>query len=319
MKKIGKNIVLGNKGLSLIELMISGGILSAIVLVTLDVSKNITKEIVNVGERSDVVLDYAGVFKIVNDDVLNSVPSFNYLKSIKINNQSIDFWTLWDQNNGSRAIEIKQSKSCFSLLAIDISKTIDINTGTMSRLQTLLPNPAFFYNSRSTMSDPLVYNSTKLKQLLKDNNLDSKDQLLKISGMMPEYDNAGFYKDYGMILKVDSNGNPIPNPNIIPAYSPPTNCNFVLNSVDKFLKCLPSPGGGVSNFYITPVNYITYCLQTVKDKKGLGLFRKKDNSESMIATNLKSIKLSRSLSSNPIINIEINFCDITDQTAVCKK
>ncbi|NOT80617.1 MAG: prepilin-type N-terminal cleavage/methylation domain-containing protein [Bacteriovoracaceae bacterium] len=317
MKKTKKHTFLGRKGFSLMELMITTGIFSAIVLVTLDVSKNITKEITNINERADVVLDYAGVFKIVNDDVLNSVPSFNYLNSTKQQNQGNDFWTVWDQDSGARSLTIKKDQSCFSVLVIDISKTIDINNGTFTRLQTLLPNPSYFYKPRTSMSDPLIYDSTKLKQLLEDNNLNFEDQLLKISGMMPVYSNGGYYKDYGIILKVDSNGNPIPNANIIPTYSPPTSCNGVLSSVDKFLRCLPTPSGGVSNFYITPVEYISYCLRKNNDKKGLELYRKKDNSENLIATNLKSIKLVRSISSNPIINIEINFCEPNDNSGVC--
>lgn len=317
MKKHPVSFLVNQRGINLLELVIGAALVSGIVLITSDLSKNISAELVKVDERTDVILDQAGVSRSITDDILSSVPSYNYLKTPGTS-QSQDFWTMWEEDSGERTLEIKENNSCFSVLAIDNSKYIDTTTGLLARKKTLLAAPAFFYKPRTSMSSPLVFDGSKLDQLLKDNKLDTKGQMLRLSGMMPIYDLGGYYKDYGIILKIDADGKYVEDNSIVPTYSPPTTCTGTDTKLDDFLRCLPSPGGGAVNLYITPVNYITYCLRKGgKQYNGFGLHRKKNDQESLIATKMKSIKLQRSKSSNPIINIQLGFCRINDKDPIC--
>jgi len=308
-----------SRGVSLLELMIGGALVGGIVMITVSLSKSMTEEIAKVDERADVVMDQAGVTKSISDDVLNSVPAYNFLKSqTATTNQGDDFWTMWVQSDTPKTLKIDANGKCLSILSLDNSKIYDLTAGTVTQKKTLLATPSYFYNPRTSMTSPLVFDSAKLNNLLIANKLNISGQLFKLSGMMPVHDTAGFYKDYGIILKLNASGRYVEDTTSVATYSAPTTCTSTTTSLDNFLRCLPSPGGGTVNLYITPVLSIKYCLKTGNGQtKGFDLYRTKNGRETLVGNRLKSVELLRTKLSNPIININLAFCQINDKSSAC--
>lgn len=299
--------------------MIGGALVSGIVMITVNLSKSMTEEISKVDERADVVMDQAAVTRSISDDVLNAVPAYNFLKSqTATSSQGNDFWTMWIQNDTPKTLKIDANGRCLSLLSLDNSKIYDLVAGTVTQKKTLLATPSYFYNPRTSMSSPLVFNGDKLNNLLRDNKLNISGQLFKLSGMMPVYDNGGFYKDYGIILKLNASGRYVEDTASVATYSAPTACSSTTTSLDNFLRCLPSPGGGTVNIYISPVLSIKYCLKTGNGQtKGFDLYRTKNGRETLVGNRVKSVELLRTKSSNPIININLAFCQVNDRSLAC--
>jgi hypothetical protein len=305
---------LNSKGISLVELMITAGLASGIILITLNLSQKVSEEILNSEERADILLDETGVNKILNEDAMSSVPSFGFLKSAdKTSAQGDDFWTIWQSDSViERSLEIDNADECLSMLVVDRSRVLI--DGELSIKQTLVASPAYFFNTRKKMTDPVVYSSGKLEDLLSLNHLNVEGQFMKLSAMMPVYAlssmTMGHYQDYGVIVKLKSSKAVVVES--VPQYSSPLatsvpTCSHSNTNIETFLRCLPSPGGGTINFYITPVQSINYCFKKTVGRYGFDLYRSVNSVEHLIGSHLASVKLTR-LHTSPIINININFC-----------
>jgi len=305
-----------SQGFSLIEVLITSALVSGIVLLCFTVSKNINTELQKVEIKNEIVLDQAGVLKTVNDDLLGSAPSFNFINSRTDSNQSLDFWTIWDTDNGARSLKLQAHKDCLTFLSFESTRKIDLATGLITRPRTILANPDSFYKPH-IVGNPLVFEGAKVNQFLSNNSLNIPDHYLKLSVMMPIHDNLGFYQDYGIILKLKSNGEYIENTSDVPVYPAPSTCTNTSSDLDEFLRCLPSPGGGAVFIYISPVDKITYCLRTIQTSPGFALFRKRNNHEIQIGSRLKSIELKRNSSANVITNVEVLFCAKNSTTTSC--
>jgi type II secretory pathway pseudopilin PulG len=322
-----------NAGFTIVELVIATAMVSGIVLLAFQFQKNVKTQLVNIGEQTDVIFDQAGAIRAISDDVSFSDPSFNYVNN-SLGSQESDFFTITENDTSERVLELKSvsSSSCIKFFSVDKTKTLNSVTGVIFRKNTLLVSPSYFYNPRVIMTAPLVYVSTKLPSLLTTNNLLVPGQYIKVAGMSPVLTSGGgmnFYRDYSMLFKVNSsNGLDIQTSaaSPVPFYSNPTGnavsgkCTNNNSSFDMFLRCLPTPGGGATNFYVIPVVPITYCLKAHgAGERGYQLYRKKGSTDLLIASGVEYLKLTRKKSSSPIIDIDLKFCSVTMASGICKK
>jgi len=135
--------------------------------------------------------------------------------------------------------------------------------------------------------------------------------------MVPLYDSHDFYKDYSLLMQIDSNGYFKENYSLVKTYPPPSDCADTDRNLDNFLRCLPSPGGGVTNVFFTPVQVIKYCTLKEARQKGLILTRSKNDSENHIASNLKYVRFIRPNATSPLITIDFAQCKPNDLSAEC--
>ena len=316
-------------GLSLVELLIGSAMVSGIVLVTYSLQKNVTTQLVNIGEQADIIFDQAGAIRAITEDLSFSDPSFNFVNSEFAANQRDDFWTVTDEDLGPRSIDLDLN-NCIKFFAIDKSKTLNTVTGKIDRKGTLLVRPSYFYNNRTLMTDPLVYNSSKISSLLNDNLLAISGQFIKISGMVPIFESGAsqnYYRDYSLLLQVGSGA----SVSVVPAsasaisfYRNPnpvgSGCTQNNADLDQFLRCLPTPGGGSTSFYVTPIIPITYCFTKSSNReRGYELFRKKGSRNILIASGVEYLKFTRKNSNNPIVNFDLKFCKLHASSGICKK
>lgn len=311
------------------EMVVAGSMLSGIVLITYTLQKNVQTQLVNIGEQTEIILDQAGAVRAINDDLSFSDPSFNYVNSgLGVTNQRDDFWTVTDADLGARTQELRTTSRCLNFFSVDKSKTLNTATGAIVRKNTLLVKPSYFYNNRTVMTAPLVYNSSKMPTLLNDNKLAIPDQYIKVSGMVPVFVSGtgnNYYRDYSLLLKVGTGGTTTvigPGSSPIPFYPNPMtgSCSSNNSNLDQFLRCLPTPGGGSTSFFVTPIVPISYCLKrSTSGDRGYQLYRKKGTTNILIASGVEYLKLTRLNSNNPIINIDLHFCSLHAQSGVCKK
>ena len=318
-----------HSGFTIVEVVIAAALVGGVVLLVFQFEKNVKTQLVNIGEQSDIIFDQAGALRAINDDLSFSDPSFNYVRNNLGNSQADDFFTITELDKGERVLELQSvsPSSCIKFFSIDKSKTLNTVSGTIMRKNSLLITPNYFYNPRSIMTAPLVYNATKLNSLLSSNQLLIPGQFIKVSGMGPTFVSSpggGYYTDYSLLFKI---GNTSSIDTVNSSASP---VSFYLNSseglctqnnssFDQYLRCLPTPGGGSTNFYITPVIPITYCLKAAAaGERGFQLYRSKGNTNLLIASNVEYLKLSRKKSNNPIINVDLKFCSLKAKSGICK-
>jgi len=83
-----------SQGFSLAEMMIGSALMGGIVLMTMNLSSQINKELSSIEDRANNVTDQFEAGKIITNDCLNAAPSFNYLKSNNGFDQKSDFGLL---------------------------------------------------------------------------------------------------------------------------------------------------------------------------------------------------------------------------------
>jgi hypothetical protein len=321
-----KKILYSKSGFTLVEVVIASAMVTGVILIAFQFQKNVKTQLVNIGEQTDIIFDQAGAVRAISDDMSFSEPSFNFVNS-GLGSQESDFFTMTEKDLGERGLMLNSisSSSCINFFAFDKTKTLNTVTGVISRKNTVLASPAYFYNS-------MVYNATKLQGHASSNNFLIPNQYVKVSAMSPVLTtgaSANYYRDYAMIFKVNASNtldiltnstSPIsfyPNP---PGNAVAGQCTNNNTSFDYFLRCLPTPSGGGASVYITPIVPITYCLKAhTAGQRGYQLYRKKGSTDLLIASGVEYLKLTRRKTSSPIIDIDLKFCHLLAASGICKK
>jgi hypothetical protein len=328
-----KKLFTSKSGFTIVEVVLASAMVTGIVLLIFQFQKNVKTQLVNIGEQTDIIFDQAGAIRAISDDVSFSDPSFNYVNS-GLGSQESDFFTVTEKDSGERVLELKtiSSSSCIKFFSVDKSKTLNTVTGGITRKNTMLISPSYFYNPRVIMTAPLVYNSTKITTLLGANQLLVSGQYIKVAGMSPVFESGmsvNYFRDYSLLFKVNSSsGLDILSSSTspVPFYPNPAGnavagqCLQNNTSLDNFLRCLPTPGGGATNFFIIPVVPITYCLKAHgAGERGYQLYRKKGSTDLLIASGVEYLKLTRRKTSSPIVDIDLKFCHTKAVSGICKK
>lgn len=321
-----RKMLKSKSGFTLVEVVIASAMVTGVILIAFQFQKNVKTQLVNIGEQTDIIFDQAGALRAISDDMSFSDPSFNLVNS-GLGTQENDFFTMTEKDTGERELLLNSisSSNCIKFFAFDKTKTLNTVTGVISRKNTVLASPAYFYNS-------MVYNASKLQSHASSSNFLIPGQYVKVSAMSPVLEvgtSTNYYRDYSMIFKVNtSNGLDIQTnaTSAVPFYlNPPGNvvagqCTNNNSSFDYFLRCLPTPSGGGASVYITPIVPITYCLKAHgAGERGYQLYRKKGSTDLLIASGVEYLKLSRKKTSSPIINIDLKFCHLVAATGICKK
>ncbi len=307
-----------NSGLSLAEVMIGLGLLSGFVLMTTQYSDIVRKQLNITNTATDVIIDKSFAVKMINSELSASGPSFNFGKQpIAPPNQINDFWTMTATNKGSREIKLQSDGQCIEFISVDNGKYMD--NGIMVRRKTLVASPSFFFKEKASSTDATTYDSDKILALLAANQLNNPNQVVKLSGMVPYLvgnDPDAFYSEYGILLiapaKIDTTYATYPLPKLN------STCSNAKNSIEAFLRCLPSPGGGSSVVFITPVNHITYCLKRDIKEGGYRLIKKHNSIERILASRVDNFSVIRKDSTLPMTAIKLEFCKLTTTKLYCK-
>lgn len=305
-------------GMSMVELMVSLGISGFLVMMTFNVKDMIFNRVVKLEDKVEEFQDGAALKSIMNGELLRSTPSMNFLHSNpgSINRLS-SFWSTAIFNTGAGAdITLDSVGQCLSLITFDTGKIVDPDDNTIKGKKTMMMPPNYFYKPRANGTDPLVYDETKIKGVLTDNNLSAPGQLVKLNVNIPSGDSQA-YADYGIIFQVQSDGtlkHYTTGYTSLPLISSCGSTSF--STVDNFLRCIPNSAGGVVNVYITPVDIMKYCLKDGKVAgKGFRLFKSINNREEFLfADKIKSIKLIRENMTDPVIELDVQFCNSTNTT-----
>ena len=309
--------------MTLIEMMVAAGITGVIVVSAMQVEKQIKGTINQYIERSDVLMDESTAKRLIISDLWYASESFSFVKNPK--NPKIDdgenFWVVSRDNKSnepSKQYTLDEPESCFNILTYDISHFL--KNGVVSKKKSFFLSPAAFYMPRTTTSDPLVFASKQEIGLLSANF--ATEQYVKLSSTDPVLV-GDIYREYSRVFKVGGNYQLINlSENEILKLKPfnfldlpPSSCPPI-ETVDDFLRCLPAPGGGVSNFYLSPVRFISYCLRTQPEIKGLSLYRTVNGRESLIAQRIDKIVFSRKKDEYRC-DVNFFFCKVMQKNGNC--
>ncbi|MCK5073672.1 MAG: prepilin-type N-terminal cleavage/methylation domain-containing protein [Bacteriovoracaceae bacterium] len=326
MMSIKRCIILKeNNGFSMAELMIALGISGLLAYGISHLSNSVTKNLKSLELKSDTIISEAFARKLLVEDVMKTNPSFNFIKSIGVFNDSETknehcistknakpyFWQVTSEDYcKSVAINLTADKDSFGFFAFDGS-TFE-KKGNRVYKKAILESPSIFYNT----SPSLNYSSSKLRKVFSDNGHMKNGNLVKIQGITPMIDSLGNSRDYAYLLGVVNNS--IKRAKFDSIWKPANSqCKENPDSaLDNFLRCIQS-AGAMARVFVIPVRYVEYQLRVPEKKPedGFDLYRRVlDYSkgidhfkERLVAKRVKELSFLRKNTSSKMIDVEISF------------
>ena len=308
-------------GVSLIELSISIGLSGIIIYGVMFISTTVTQRMRDLDRKTEPIIDEAFSKIVIMDDLLYSTPSFNFLdvrtKFVDETNDiakciptppKANFWLVTEKDYCKPLqIILEKAGDSIAFLIVDRSKTSV--SGKVIEKESILVSPIVFYNTS--------FSTNKLKSVLSKHGIWVKDYMVKFRGITPVINSQGNSVDYGLLL--GNKGSSLSPVSSIVKTLPMQNnhCSSLIgNSLDRFLRCMPS-SGAIGRVFVEPVVLVEYKLMipAKTNYNGFVLYRTVRKFSAMnelnkrIAGNVKQISFVRTLSSTNLIDFNIEYYD----------
>lgn len=265
-----KKYFTSDSGFSLGEVVVAGGLIAVVGLVSTHFVQRATKQQKDFSTRADAVISQLQVERFLEMDFADSLPSLNYLvqkaETSEGNCPVKNFWAISkDMSHESCKMEIKLDTDGEEFYALVKSRGIKQNV-----------SPSIFYNvSRQTLS----INQSKVKSFLSANGYDRDGLILKFQSpsYVPDQKISGLVHSYSMFMGVSKEGTMknIDFPEVSFEDDMHHDCDIVVENFDTFLRCLPQEGDSAS-LDVLPVKLVKYKLKhhdPSRPELGLDLYR----------------------------------------------
>lgn len=296
------------KGFSLAELMVTSGLVAILGVASVTYMKRMNVIQKDFNKKSENVISKNITFGFIAKDLVNSVPSMNFLDLEASKSSSIcgaeNFWTLtteFSQKECDYSVKLDKPGKEFVIVARDNSPKV-------------IFNPSEWYDISGhdlSMSANKVKNFRKANAMLNLNKVFKLEYPGIVSGTKSgSYSSAVVFDKSSNIEQVNLSDFDIDTKEPVNPY-----CSGKSKNVDEFLRCLPRQGESSSvSFYA--VNVIKYYLEKNEDDESkFDIYRSRASivngkpvfNRIRLMTKIESLEFSRISAVRPDIKFDIVF------------